>query len=77
VCKYKSVIGFAMVREMTMAMAMAWSFSSTPVLHHTGANCAATTAPRLLLPQTAAVLQQEDDGNGLQGTYTQIVLSSN
>jgi len=64
VCKYKSVIGFAMVREM--AMAMAWSFSSTPVLHHTGANCAATTAPRLLLPQTAAVLQQEDDGNGLQ-----------
>ncbi|CAM6013842.1 unnamed protein product [Sphagnum balticum] len=55
-----------MVREMTMAMAMAWSFSSTPVLHHTGANCAATTTPRLLLPQTAAVLQQEDDGNGLQ-----------
>jgi hypothetical protein len=66
--QYKTVIGFAMVREM--AMAMAWSFSSTPVLHHTGANCAATTTPRLLLPQTAAVLQQEDDGNGLQGTYT-------
>jgi len=68
--QYKSVIGFAMVREMTMAMAMAWSFSSTPVLHHTGSNCAATTTPRLLLPQTAAVLQQEDNGNGLQGTYT-------
>jgi hypothetical protein len=66
--QYKSVIGFAMVREM--AMAMAWSFSSTPVLHHTGAICAATTTPRLLLPQTAAVLQQEDDGNGLQGTHT-------
>jgi hypothetical protein len=75
--QYKSVIGFAMVREMTMAMAMAWSFSSTPVLHHTGSNYAATTTPRLLLPQTAAVLQQEDNGNGLQGTYTLIVLSFN